>query len=52
MTLGLPVRFSATPGGVHRGAPRLGEHSREVLIELGYDEGAMKRLMASGAVMV
>jgi crotonobetainyl-CoA:carnitine CoA-transferase CaiB-like acyl-CoA transferase len=52
MTLGLPVRFSATPGGVHRSAPRLGEHSREVLIELGYDEGAIERLVASGAVMV
>ena len=28
-----PLRFSATPGGVHRRAPRLGEHSEEALRE-------------------
>jgi crotonobetainyl-CoA:carnitine CoA-transferase CaiB-like acyl-CoA transferase len=27
-TIGLPIRFSATPGGVHEPAPRLGEHAR------------------------
>ena len=49
-TLGLPIRFSSTPGGVRQGAPRLGEHSREVLAELGYDEGAIERLVQSGAI--
>ncbi len=34
-TLGLPVKFSATPGGIHRPAPRLGEHTAELLAELG-----------------
>ena len=33
-TLGLPVKFSATPGGVRRPAPRLGEHTSEVLAGL------------------
>ncbi len=33
-TLGLPVKFSATPGRVGRPAPRLGEHTAEVLAEL------------------
>ncbi len=50
-TLGLPVRFSATPGGVRHGAPSLGEHSREVLIELGYGKDEIERLLESGAVV-
>ncbi len=29
-----PLRFTATPGGVYRRAPRLGEHTEEVLAEL------------------
>ena len=29
-----PLRFSATPGGIHRRAPKLGEHSDETLAEL------------------
>ena len=33
-TIGLPVKFSATPGRVGRPAPRLGEHTAEVLAEL------------------
>ena len=36
-TLGLPVKFSATPGGVRRPAPRLGEHNAEVLGEVDED---------------
>jgi crotonobetainyl-CoA:carnitine CoA-transferase CaiB-like acyl-CoA transferase len=30
-TMGVPVKLSATPGSVHRAAPRLGEHTGEVL---------------------
>jgi crotonobetainyl-CoA:carnitine CoA-transferase CaiB-like acyl-CoA transferase len=32
---GIPVRFSETPGSIRRHAPRLGEHTDEVLAELG-----------------
>src|SRR6478672_7548679 len=39
-TLGLPVKFSATPGKVATGAPLYGEHSREVLLEYGIDDQA------------
>jgi crotonobetainyl-CoA:carnitine CoA-transferase CaiB-like acyl-CoA transferase len=30
--------------------PALGEHSRAILGELGYDEGAIARLVESGTV--
>lgn len=33
-TLGTPVKMSRTPGAVRRPAPRLGEHTAEVLAEL------------------
>ena len=42
-TLGLPVKFSRTPGGVRTGAPGYGEHTREVLAEHGFDEGEIAR---------
>ncbi len=32
-TMGVPVKLSATPGSVRRAAPRLGEHTSEVLNE-------------------
>ena len=38
-----PARFSASPAGVHRLAPRLGEHTREVLREVGYARGGDRR---------
>lgn len=49
-TIGLPVKFSETPGGVRRPAPRLGEHAREVLREYGYDDEEIEKLLKSGAV--
>jgi crotonobetainyl-CoA:carnitine CoA-transferase CaiB-like acyl-CoA transferase len=36
LTTGVPTQFSATPGGLHRPPPRLGEHNDEVLGALGY----------------
>lgn len=49
-TLGLPVKFSGTPGRVHGPAPLLGEHSRAILRELGYAEAEIDALVARGAV--
>lgn len=44
--LGIPYKLSATPGGIRRSAPRLGEHTDEVLRKLGYDEAAIRELHA------
>ena len=33
-----PAQFNETPSNIRRAAPRLGEHSREVLAEIGYQE--------------
>jgi len=48
-TLGCPVTFHGTPAGLRRAAPLLGEHTREVLGEIGYDPAAIDALMATGA---
>lgn len=47
---GVPWRFSQTPGTIRRPAPRLGEHTSEVLAELGYGAERIAGLEASGAV--
>jgi crotonobetainyl-CoA:carnitine CoA-transferase CaiB-like acyl-CoA transferase len=47
-----PARFSATPAAVHRLAPRLGEHTREVLREAGYTDAEIEGLAESRAVEV
>ncbi len=49
--LGTPVKFSVTPAKVTRGAPLLGEHTREVLAEHGYSENEIKDLIATGVVV-
>ena len=47
--LGLPIKFSATPGRVARPAPCYGEHSREVLGEFGFSAEEIEALFAGGA---
>jgi crotonobetainyl-CoA:carnitine CoA-transferase CaiB-like acyl-CoA transferase len=49
-TLGLPVKFSATPGAISSGAPTLGQHSRDVLAEAGYSPREINDLIKDGAV--
>ncbi|RIA55236.1 CaiB/BaiF CoA transferase family protein [Dichotomicrobium thermohalophilum] len=50
-TIGLPVKFSETPGGVWRCAPTLGMHTREVLGELGYAPEEIEQLVSDGAAL-
>ncbi|WP_199254263.1 CaiB/BaiF CoA transferase family protein [Mycolicibacterium mengxianglii] len=45
-----PFRMSATPGTIRRRAPLLGEHTDEVLSEIGYDGGAIAGLRARSVV--
>lgn len=45
-----PARFSKSPASVRRLAPRLGEHTREVLAEAGYGEAEIEALIAAKAV--
>ena len=46
-----PVNFSETPADVRRMAPRLGEHSVEILTELGYSEAQIQAILDSGAAV-
>ena len=41
---GLPFRFGSLGWSVRRGAPALGEHTRDVLLELGYDPSEIAAL--------
>jgi crotonobetainyl-CoA:carnitine CoA-transferase CaiB-like acyl-CoA transferase len=50
-TLGTPMKLSATPASLRRGAPVLGEHTREILLEHGYEATEVDALVASGAVL-
>jgi crotonobetainyl-CoA:carnitine CoA-transferase CaiB-like acyl-CoA transferase len=44
------ITFSDTPGRQERAAPMVGQHSREILAELGYDDAAADDLHARGVV--
>jgi crotonobetainyl-CoA:carnitine CoA-transferase CaiB-like acyl-CoA transferase len=48
--LGIPLKLSATPGSVRRPPPMLGEHTAEVLGDLGLGSQEIEELARSGAV--
>jgi crotonobetainyl-CoA:carnitine CoA-transferase CaiB-like acyl-CoA transferase len=47
---GSPMRLSRTPVRLERAGPRLGEHTAEVLAELGLDAATIADLAAAGVV--
>ena len=47
---GIVPKLSKTPGAVDRLAPRLGEHTAEILKEVGLDDEACQRLKDKGIV--
>ena len=49
-TLGTPIKLSATPPDVSRRAPRLGEHTDEVLAAAGFSESEIADMRRSGAI--
>jgi len=49
---GVPVKLSVTPGGVRHRAPRLGEHTRDILREIGLTEADVEGLSSRGAITI
>lgn len=49
--LGIPVRLSDNPGSIRLPAPSLGEHTEQIVRELGYSDEQVAELYARGAVV-
>ncbi|MFN3233572.1 MAG: CaiB/BaiF CoA transferase family protein [Alphaproteobacteria bacterium] len=50
MAMRHPVKFEATPAGIYRDPPALGEHNREVLAEAGLSDDTINALESEGAL--
>lgn len=48
--LGCPLKLSRTPAAIGRPAPRLGEHTEQVLREAGYTDVELEALRQAGAI--
>lgn len=48
LDLGNPVKFSETSPSIRLAPPRLGEHTKEVLEELGFSKEEVKKMMRKG----
>jgi crotonobetainyl-CoA:carnitine CoA-transferase CaiB-like acyl-CoA transferase len=48
---GVPVRLNLTPGGVYRAPPTLGQHSLEVLGDLGYTAEELDAFLRDGVTI-
>jgi crotonobetainyl-CoA:carnitine CoA-transferase CaiB-like acyl-CoA transferase len=49
-TLGLPISLDGSPTEIRRHPPLLGEHTEEILGELGYSKADVARLRSDGEV--
>jgi crotonobetainyl-CoA:carnitine CoA-transferase CaiB-like acyl-CoA transferase len=48
--IGLPYKLNATPASIRSAPPLLGEHTDEILTELGYDAAAVAKMRQAGIV--
>ena len=48
----IPFKMSKTPGTIRRPPPLIGEHGREILVELGYDEATIDQLIDSKIISI
>lgn len=48
--IGVPMRFSATPGTIRRGPPAVGEHTDEVLASIGFSPSDIAELRREGVI--
>jgi crotonobetainyl-CoA:carnitine CoA-transferase CaiB-like acyl-CoA transferase len=48
--IGVPVKLSATPGRIRRPAPTLGQHTDEILAEIGKSPDEIRELREKKAV--
>jgi len=49
-TLGLPIRLEGSPAEIRRHPPLLGEHTEEILVELGFNLDDIARLRIDGDI--
>ncbi len=47
---GTPIKMTATPGGVRTRAPLLGEHTSQILADLGYSASEIETMKRNGAI--
>jgi CoA:oxalate CoA-transferase len=48
--VGISVKLSETPGSIRSLAPKLGQHTDEILTDLGYNQHDIERWRAEGAI--
>ena len=48
--LGFPIKLSDTPGTIRRPSPQLGEHTEEILADLGYSGKKIIDLRNKGVI--
>ena len=49
-SIGLPIKFSETPGLVRRAAPLFGQHTREVLYDHSFSDAEVEQMAAKGVI--
>jgi crotonobetainyl-CoA:carnitine CoA-transferase CaiB-like acyl-CoA transferase len=48
--IGVPIKFSETPGEARTPAPGIGEHTEEILRGLGYTQEGIENLRKGGII--